>query len=88
PIMKIEDTTPQQYVGEIIADLNKRGGKIEEMHDDGAYKLIRGFVPLRTIFDYPTIIRSLTQGRASYIIEPSFYQKVSQEQLKKTDQNL
>ena len=88
PIMKIEVTTPQQYVGEIIADLNMRGGKIEEMHDDGAYKIIRGFVPLRTIFDYPTIIRSLTQGRASYIIEPSFYQKVSQEQLKKTDQNL
>ncbi|MCM8822172.1 MAG: elongation factor G [Candidatus Omnitrophica bacterium] len=88
PIMKIEVTTPQQYIGEIIADFSMRGGKIEEMLDDGTYKIIKGFVPLRTIFDYPTVIRSLTQGRASYIIEPSFYQKISEEQLKKMDQIL
>ncbi|MCM8764020.1 MAG: elongation factor G, partial [Candidatus Omnitrophica bacterium] len=88
PIMKIEVTTPQQYIGEIIADFSMRGGKIEEMLDDGIYKIIKGFVPLRTIFDYPTVIRSLTQGRASYIIEPYFYQKISEEQLKKMDQIL
>ncbi|HPP09287.1 MAG TPA: elongation factor G, partial [bacterium] len=75
PIMKIEVTTPQEYIGEIIADLGIRNGKIEEMVDDGLYKIIRGLVPLRTMFDYPTAIRSLTQGRASYIIEPCFYQK-------------
>ena len=83
PIMKIEVTTPQEYIGEIIADLGMRSGKIEEMSDDGIYKIIKGFVPLRTMFDYPTVIRSLTQGRASYIIEPCFYQKISDEQLKK-----
>jgi len=84
--MKIEVTTPQEYIGEIIADLGMRIGKIEKMIDDGQYKIIRGLVPLRTMFDYPTIIRSLTQGRASYIIEPCFYQKISDEQLKRMDQ--
>ena len=83
PIMRIEITTPQEYIGEIIADLGMRGGKIEEMIDEGLYKIIRGFVALRAVFDYPTVIRSLTQGRASYIIEPYAYQKVSEEQLKK-----
>ncbi|HPP66772.1 MAG TPA: elongation factor G [bacterium] len=83
PIMKIEITTPSQYVGEVIADLGMRGGKIEEMIEEGPYKVIRGFVALRTMFDYPTVIRSLTQGRASYIIEPCFYQRVPAEQLKK-----
>ncbi|MCM8759701.1 MAG: elongation factor G [Candidatus Omnitrophica bacterium] len=88
PIMKIEVTTPQEYIGEIIADLGMRNGKIEEMKDDGIYKIIRGFVPLRTMFDYATKLRSLTQGRASYIIEPCFYQRVPDEQLKKMSEIL
>ncbi len=88
PIMKIEITTPQEYIGEIIADLGMRSGKIEEMKDEGIYKVIQGFVPLRTMFDYPTVIRSLTQGRASYIIEPCFYQRVPEEQLKKMSEIL
>ncbi|MCL5674297.1 MAG: elongation factor G [Candidatus Omnitrophica bacterium] len=83
PIMKIEITTPQEFLGEIIADFNMRNGKIEKMDEAGNYKIFKGFVPLRTIFDYTTVIRSLTQGRASYIIEPSFYQKVPDEYLKK-----
>ncbi|MCL5408713.1 MAG: elongation factor G [Candidatus Omnitrophica bacterium] len=82
PIMKIEITTPQEFLGEIISDFNTRNGKIEKMEDAGNYKIINGSIPLRTIFDYTTIIRSLTQGRASYIIEPSFYQKVPDEYLK------
>ena len=83
PIMKIEITTPQEFIGEIIADFNMRNGKIEKMEEAGNYKIFKGLIPLRTIFDYTTIIRSLTQGRASYIIEPSFYQKVPDEYLKK-----
>lgn len=86
PIMRIEVTTPGEYIGEIIADLGIRNGKIEEMQDEGIYKIIKGFVPLRTMFDYPTVIRSLTQGRASYIIEPCFYQKISEDQLKKIEE--
>jgi elongation factor G len=53
------------------------------MEDAGNYKILKGLVPLRTIFDYATVIRSLTQGRASYIIEPAFYQRVPEEHLKK-----
>ncbi len=87
PIMRIEITTPGEYVGEVIADLSIRSGKIEEMKDDGMYKIIRGFVPLRTVFDYPTVIRSLTQGRASYIIEPCFYQKVPEDVLNQIEQS-
>jgi len=86
PIMKLEVTTPSEYVGEIIADIGIRNGRIEEMIDEGKYKIIRGFVPLRTMFDYPTVIRSLTQGRASYIIEPCFYEKIPDEQLKKIEE--
>ena len=83
PIMRIEITCPQDFVGDVIADLSMRNGKIESMEDAGNYKISRGLVPLRTIFDYATILRSLTQGRASYIIEPAFYQRVPEEHLKK-----
>jgi len=83
PIMRIEITAPQEYVGDIIGDFSMRSGKIEQMMDAGNLKIIKGIVPLRTVFDYATVLRSLTQGRASYIIEPSFYQEVSEDQLRK-----
>ena len=83
PIMHIETTLPQEYLGEVLADLSARAGKIEQLEETGSFKIVRGLVPLRTLFDYPTILRSLTQGRASYIIEPFFYQKVQDEELKK-----
>jgi len=76
PIMDIEVTTPEQYVGDVIGDLNVRRVKIEMIEQSSDLKVIRGYVPLAEMFGYATAIRSLTQGRATYTMEPSFYQEV------------
>lgn len=76
PIMNLEVITPDTNMGDVIGDLSSRRVKIEEISDRGNLKVIRGFAPLSEMFGYSTILRSLTQGRASYTMEPSFYQEV------------
>ena len=66
PIMKVEVTTPEDYMGDVIGDLNSRRGRIEGMDDIGGGKMIRGFVPLSEMFGYSTDLRSRTQGRGNY----------------------
>jgi len=76
PIMNLEVTTPENYMGEVIGDLSSRRVKIEAVSDLPGLKVIRAFAPLSEMFGYATTLRSLTQGRASYTMEPSFYQEV------------
>ena len=76
PIMNLEVITPENYMGEVIGDLSSRRVKIEAITDRTNTKIIRGLAPLSEMFGYATSVRSLTQGRASYTMEPSFYQEV------------
>jgi elongation factor G len=76
PIMSIEATTPEDYMGDVIGDLSSRRCKIESMTQKGNVKAIRGFVPLSEMFGYATSIRSLTQGRGTFMMEPSYYAEV------------
>lgn len=76
PIMKVEVVTPDEYLGDIIGDLNSRRAKISEMGNRGNVRFVRGTVPLSEMFGYATTVRSLSQGRASFNIEPSHYEEV------------
>ncbi len=76
PIMSLEAIIPAEYLGDVIGDLGSRRCKIESMSDRANAKVIRGVVPLAEMFGYATIIRSLTQGRGMYTIEPSYYSEV------------
>ena len=66
PIMKVEVTTPEDYMGDVIGDINSRRGRIEGMEDIGGGKMIRGYVTLAEMFGYATDLRSRTQGRGNY----------------------
>ena len=66
PIMKVEVTMPEEYMGDVIGDINSRRGRVEGMDDVGAGKMVRGFVPLAEMFGYATDLRSKTQGRGAY----------------------
>ena len=66
PIMKVEVTMPEEYMGDIIGDINSRRGRIEGMDDLGGGKIVRAFVPLSEMFGYSTDLRSRTQGRGNY----------------------
>lgn len=66
PIMKVEVTMPEEYMGDVIGDINSRRGRIEGMDDVGNGKMVRGFVPLSEMFGYATELRSRTQGRGNY----------------------
>jgi elongation factor G len=76
PIMNLEVVTPDNYMGDVIGDLSSRRVKIEAITDRSKTKVIKGLAPLGEMFGYATGLRSLTQGRASYTMEPSFYQEV------------
>jgi elongation factor G len=76
PIMKVAVTTPEQFMGDVIGDLNSKRGQIEEMTDRGQVKLIIAKVPLAEMFGYATQLRSMTQGRASYTMEFLHYAEV------------
>jgi elongation factor G len=76
PIMKCEATTPEQYAGDVIGDLNSRRAKISEMGDRGHLKFVKCTVPLSEMFGYATVVRSISQGRASFTMEPSHYEEV------------
>ena len=66
PIMKVDVTMPEEYMGDVIGDINSRRGRIEGMEDIGGGKMIRGYVPLSEMFGYATDLRSRTQGRGNY----------------------
>ena len=66
PIMRVEVTTPEDYMGDVIGDINSRRGRIEAFEDVNGSKLIKGYVPLSEMFGYATDLRSKTQGRAAY----------------------
>ncbi|MBI5629344.1 MAG: elongation factor G [Elusimicrobia bacterium] len=76
PIMKFEVVTPEQYMGDIIGDLNSRRAKIQDMGDRGHLKFVKSTVPLAEMFGYATVVRSISQGRASFTMEPSHYEEV------------
>lgn len=76
PIMDVEVVTPQEYMGDVVGDLNSRRAKIESMKQRLNDKIIKGYVPLSEMFGYVTALRSLTKGRATYTMEPSHYRKV------------
>lgn len=75
PIMKVEVTMPEEYMGDVIGDINSRRGRIEGMDDIGGGKLVRAFVPLAEMFGYSTDLRSKTQGRGNYSM---FFEKYEQ----------
>jgi elongation factor G len=83
PIMKVEVTTPEEYQGDIMGDLNRRRGQIQGMENKGNAAVITAFVPLEMMFGYATDIRSLTKGRASYSMEPSHFEQVPSNLLSK-----
>lgn len=76
PLMKIEVVTPEEFMGDVIGDLNARRGQINNMSDRAGMKVIDGFVPLASMFGYATALRSLTQGRASSTMEFDHYAQV------------
>ena len=76
PIMLVEVVTPEAVMGEIIGDLGSRRGKVESTVPRGSTRLVRAFVPLSEMFGYATAIRSLSQGRAAYSMEPARYEQV------------
>ncbi len=78
PIMKVEVVTPEEYVGEVIGDLNRRRGRVLGMEAKGNAKSVRAYVPLAELFGYVTQLRSLTSGRAFAIMEFSHYEPVPQ----------
>ena len=77
PVMKLEVTTPEEYMGDVIGDINSRRGRIDEMEDLSAgIKLIRAFVPLANLFGYTSDLRSLSAGRAASTMELTAYEEV------------
>jgi elongation factor G len=76
PIMKVEVTTPENYMGDVVGDLNSRRGQIDGIEDRPMVKVIRALVPLAEMFGYATQVRSMTQGRAVYSMEYDHYQEV------------
>jgi elongation factor G len=76
PVMKIEVNTPEEYMGDIIGQINSKRGRIEEMGDRGQAKIVTAFVPLSEMFGYMTELRSASQGRATYAMEFDHYEEV------------
>lgn len=76
PIMEVEVTTPEEFMGDVIGDLNKRRGRVQGMEARGNAQVIKALVPLAEMFGYATDLRSMTQGRANYIMRFSHYEEV------------
>ena len=76
PIMKVEITVPEEYMGDVIGDVNSRRGRMEGMELVAGNQVIRSFIPLSEMFGYATDLRSKTQGRGTYSMEPSHYEEV------------
>ena len=78
PVMKVEVVTPEEYMGDVIGDLNSRRGMVQGMEDSPAGKIIKAEVPLSSMFGYATDLRGATQGRANYSMEFAKYNEVPQ----------
>ena len=76
PIMRVEITVPEEYVGDVIGDMNSRRGRMEGVEAQPGIQIIKGFIPLSEMFGYATTLRSKTQGRGTYSMEPSHYEEV------------
>lgn len=76
PIMKVEVTTPEEFMGDVIGNLSSKRGRIEGTETRGNARVISGTVPLAEMFGYATELRGMTQGRASFVMEPSHYEEV------------
>jgi elongation factor G len=76
PLMRVEVVMPEQFMGDVIGDLNRRRGHIEGMESRATTQVVRSFVPLSEMFGYATDLRSMTEGRASYSMELSHYAEV------------
>lgn len=75
PIMLVEVTSPDEFTGNIINNINNRRGKLESMDTEGSTQIIRAYVPLAELFGYSTVLRSVTQGRAAFSMQFSHYEK-------------
>jgi elongation factor G len=76
PIMEVEVVTPEDFLGDVIGDLNGRRGRIEKMDTRAGTRTVSGYVPLSQMFGYATDLRSRTQGRATYTMRFHSYQEV------------
>jgi elongation factor G len=76
PMMRLEVVTPDDFMGDVMGDINSRRGKIEGMEQRGNTQVVRGFVPLGEMFGYATSLRSLTQGRAQHTMSFAYYEQV------------
>jgi elongation factor G len=80
PIMKVTVITPENFMGDVVGDINSKRGQIQEIEDRGEgnarVKEINGIIPMASMFGYATQLRSMTQGRASYSMEFDYYEEV------------
>ena len=76
PVMSVEATTPEEYMGDVIGHLNSKRGRVEGMSKRGNAQIIKAMVPLAEMFGYATNLRSMTQGRATYSMTFSHYEEV------------
>ncbi len=74
--MKLEVVTPEDFMGDVMGDINSRRGRIEGMEQRGNAQVVKGVVPLAEMFGYATVLRSLTQGRAQHTMSFAFYEQV------------
>jgi elongation factor G len=78
PIMEVNIVVPEEFIGEIIGDINSRGGKIEEIASKGKVKTIKSLIPLKRMFGYSTDLRSASQGRGTFSMQFSHYDKAAE----------
>jgi elongation factor G len=78
PIMKVEVVTPEEYMGDIIGDLNSRRGQVSGMDQRGNARVVDAFVPLASMFGYVNTLRSMSQGRAQFTMQFDHYEQVPQ----------
>jgi elongation factor G len=76
PIMKVEVTTPSEYQGDLVGDISRRRGNIQNIESKSGQVIVNAHVPLSEMFGYATAIRSLSKGRASYSMEPLTFEQV------------
>jgi len=76
PMMKVEVVTPEEYMGDVIGDLNSRRGQVQEMSTRGNANVVDAMVPLANMFGYVNNLRSLSQGRANYTMQFDHYEQV------------
>ena len=76
PVMRLEVVTPDDFMGDVMGDINARRGRIEGMEQRGNTQIVRGYVPLAEMFGYATSLRSMTQGRAHHTMTFAYYEPV------------